>query len=212
MPYNTVHTFNPIRAALYGWKPEDFKAWVTMKAIQFRSDSIHNEYQFSKRYGGISCSATMMDGVKGFRFKMIGYSHPEYWDSVRLWVTDELEDAIFADALKMAGFDRGMDYPDLLLNMFDGIAYGPNALKYDLLAVSFSFISKRTIWRPDKTKVFCTEAVYILLLIAFPDILCFGEPRGSFKTTLLADQLTPSMGDMIVRDYARRQTPARADN
>lgn len=208
MPWITVHTHNPIRAALYGEKPDGFKALAVQKVIGLRSYHDHTEKQLSERYGGISCSATMMDGCKCFRFKMIGYSHPEFWDSVRLWVTDEQEDAMFAEACRMADL-RGRKWLDGAIKYkgkIDNLRYyGPNALKYDLMAVSFSFISKRTWWRPSKTKVFCTESVFILLLIAFPDILTFNDfvgKGGDYE--LKPDQLTPSLGDMIVRDYARK--------
>ena len=203
MAYIEVKSYDPIMAALYGKKPSK-----TDRLIGWRSDLSHTELRFSERYGRISFSATMADKCRCARFKMIGYSHPERWRTVRFWVTDEQEDAMFAKACKMAD----CKWLETAVVIEDVCYYGPNALKYDLLAVSFSFISKRTIWRPDKTKVFCTEAVFILLLIPFPDILSFKWPlaaenptvRITVERTLKSDQLTPSLGDKVARNYARK--------
>ncbi len=182
--------------------------------IGWRSYLKHTEIEFPDIYGNISFSATMADGCKCARFKMIDYTkHPKRWKTILIPVTREQCYFIFTEACKMAdcqdigwSYAEGVFYADQKAIKTDDILYGPNALKYDLLAVSFSFISKRTIWRPDKTKVFCTESVFILLQIAFPDILTFSynEDPDIYWAKLKPDQLTPSLGDMIVRDFARK--------
>lgn len=209
-----------------------YKSTVSDWFIGWRSYLKHTEIEFPEIYGCISFSATNADGCKCARFKMIDYTrHPKRWKTVLIPVTREQCDLMFAEACRMADLiphkaaasfgseSLGWYIPVSRISPYNTY-YGPNALKYDLLAVSFSFISKRTIWRPDKNKVFCTESVFILLLIAFPDILSFPQQadkkgwvhsvkngKGQYSTVriLKPDQLTPSLGDKIARNYAERK-------
>ena len=214
------HSYSPTLAQLHGKKP----TWID-RMIGMRSDLAHTEIQFSDRYGGISFSATMADGCKCARFKMIGYSHPERWLTTELSVSDEQEDAVFKKCCEMAG----MHCPTMKVEAEVGAAlgelfFGPNALKYDLAQVSFGFISKLRIKKGDKRKVFCTKACFIALMEAWPCLLEFHKDQGDMnfiagftlddyenkvrKTPdkkLDPDDLTPSLGDMIIRDFARRQ-------
>ena len=214
------HSYSPTLAKLHGKKP----TWID-RMIGMRSDLAHTEIQFSDRYGGISFSATMADDCKCARFKMISYSHPERWLTTELSVSDEQEDAVFKKCCEMAG----MHCPTMKVEAEVGAAlgelfFGPNALKYDLAQVSFGFISKLRIKKGDKRKVFCTESCFIALMEAWPELLQFGisdsvTVSAEFNTEfgvmgtvfsnylkkLDPDDLTPSLGDMIIRDFARRQ-------
>ena len=205
-------SYNPTLARLYGKKPSR-----TDRLIQHRSELTHTEIQFSDRYGGISFSATMADDCKCARFKMIAYSHPERWCTTELEMTDEQEDAVFEKCCEMADIDREC-LEVWLLGCDDSMPadgylhYGDDALKYDLNAVRFSFITKLNLWRGHEKKVFCTESCFIALMEVWPELLCIydrerdlggGEWDREFKY-LQPDQLTPSLGDMIIRDFARR--------
>jgi len=212
MSYITIHSYNPIMAALYGKKKSK-----TDRLINLRSELTHTEIQFSERYGGISFSATLKDGCKCARFKMIGYSHPERWCSVKLWVTVEQESNMFTKACKMADM-MGMinwTYDDIFSSslwkndlQLSGFCYrGPNPFKYDTSRVVLSFISKRRIIPGRKNYVWCTEAVFIVLLVAFPEILTFShtEYPDIHWNKLNPDDLHPSLGNMIVQNFTRVQ-------
>jgi len=205
------HSYNPTLARLYGKKPSR-----TDRLIQHRSELTHTEIQFSDRYGGISFSATMADDCKCARFKMIAYSHPERWCTTELEMTDEQEDAVFKKCCEMADIKSKLcwDAKGFIEDAAKtGYCFkGPNALKYDLNAVRFSFITKWNLWRGHENRVFCTESCFIALMEVWPELLCIydrerdlggGEWDREFKY-LQPDQLTPSLGDMIIRDFARR--------
>ena len=214
------HSYSPPLAALHGKKP----SW-TDRFIGLRSELSHTELQFSERYGNVSFSATLADGCKCARFKMIGYSHPERWLTAVLEVTDEQEDAIFEKCCEMAAMrpevakafcldpEKGWWDGDCctLYPHTKGLYYGPKALKYDTPQVVFGFISKLRIKKGDKRKVFCTESCFIALMEVWPELLRFKGELKSFDgevchptKKLNPDELTPSMGDMIIRNAARR--------
>jgi hypothetical protein len=216
------HSYSPTLAQLHGKKlswTKDFRSKLTEEAIQLRSELTHSELQFSDRYGGISFSATMADDCKCARFKMIGYSHPERWLSTELEMTDTQEDLVFAKCCEMADIGKMVNYRTplknvLFMDMGKGCYHGPNALPYDLTAVSVSFITKWNIWHGSAKKVFCTEACFVALMEAWPEMLDFEVLRSTGKgdevelldiKRLNPDQLHPSLGDMIIRDFVRRQ-------
>jgi hypothetical protein len=143
------------------------------RLIGLRSSETHSEFQFSARYGGVSASATMADDCHCFRFKNIDYTkHLRRWKAVYVYLTDEQEDAVMLEACKMAGLPpllicAEQSFSDMEPNQ---MFYREGALKYDLLGVSFSFVSpKWRIWRPHDKWVWCSEAVAILLRVADPD-------------------------------------------
>jgi hypothetical protein len=148
-----------------------YKLTWTDRAIMLRSDLTHTEILFSERYGGISFSATMADGCKCARFKMISYSHPLRWLTVDIACTDEQEDMIFDECCRMA--DLSKEWCDIHINNFTDtvdlgeIVCGPNALKYDLLGL-LSFCTRWTIIRPHEKWVWCTEACFRALGGVFP--------------------------------------------
>ena len=192
-------TRNPKMAALYGKKPD-----AVDKMIMLRSELTHTELQFSERYGNISFSATRQDGCKCARFKMIGYTHPERWQAVEFDVTEEQEDVIFRKCCEMADVNGTM--AELMVDMprYSTCYCGPDALKYDTPAVLFSFITKWEIWRGHRSRVFCTEACFIALLEAFPDLLEIGESDVVTTTICYADG---RCGDISSRNYITKLEP-----
>ena len=183
-----LRTFNCKRAMLFGYRPS-----LADRLIMLRSHCTHTEIQFSKRCGNISFSATTADGCKCARFKMIAYSHPERWETVLIPVNLLKEARVLHKASQMAGVEKkSLDKIKTSLEIH-GTCHGPGALEYDLPAVALSFISRAKIWKPHKKKVFCTEAVFMLLDEVFPELL------GSVN--LQPDELTPALGDMVARDY-----------
>jgi hypothetical protein len=194
MEYIEYKSYCPYLAGLHGKKPSK-----TDRLIMLRSGLVHTEIKFPPRHGGISASATKRDDCDCFRFKMIGYSHPERWLTVRIPCTEAQVDAIFAKCCEMADmpcFDYSLgDFTALLKS--GQCAYGPNALKYDLIGL-LSFTSKLRLIRPHTTKVWCTEACFIALLEAFPSLLQF-----DLWHELQPHDLHPSHGDMIIRNYVR---------
>jgi hypothetical protein len=173
--YITIYTRNAKRMKLYG----DKLTWVE-KFINVRSNGLHMELRFSDRYGGISASSTLQDGVNGFRFKMIGYSHGYRWDKIRIPVTAEQEKQIFIKACEMA------DVPYLYFNTHlktetnqnisenfyqNGCYYGNYHIKYDRRGVMYSFITGWRLWKPSNKKNWCNESVALLLMEVWADLL-----------------------------------------
>lgn len=163
--YIEVYTRNAKMMKLYG----DKLTWVE-KFINVRSNGLHMEIRFSDRYGGISASSTMQDGVNGFRFKMIGYSHGYRWDVIRIPVTAEQEARIWAKACEMADSTPEVN-EGRIANQAMYLWYGPNHIKYDRRGVMYSFITKRRWWKPSKTKNWCNESVALCLMEVWPDLL-----------------------------------------
>jgi hypothetical protein len=220
--YLKYRSYCPELAQLHGKKPSK-----TDRLIGLRSDLTHTEIQFTDRYGNISFSATMADDCRCARFKMIGYSHPERWLTVLVPVTAEQEALIFAKACEMADVDILEDLftKEISYEVDSGgvCFYGNNALKYDLQGVSLSFISKWRVWRPHDKWVWCTEACFIAMMAGFLDILEFGTSEyvtmsctsveggdwamdkvDNYLNALKPDDLHPSRGDMIIRNYVRK--------
>ena len=177
------------------------------KAIGLRSPETHTEFKYSMRYAGVSSSATMADKCRCFRFKNIDYDkHPARWKIDVIHLTDEQEDRIMVVALQMAGLlDREFDFDHrrhsvisilydhiqaFKVNSYGTIWYGKDALKYDLIGVSISFISTRRIWRPHTKWVWCSESAVMLIQVAYSD---FNGP---------ADEQTPSSARKSWRKYS----------
>jgi hypothetical protein len=162
-----IMSFNPHTDPTYKKTKSD-------RLINLRSVLTHSEFRFSMRYGGISVSATMADDCRCFRFKMIDYDkHPKRWVASIVTLTYEEEDAIFMEALKMAGYEPWYA-PHMKMNIkyscTGQIFYNKGALKYDLAGVSFSFIiPKWRLWRPHEEWVWCSESVTMLLQVVFKD-------------------------------------------
>ena len=162
--YILIHSLNARRAAQFGYKLS-VSDWMILRRSWMHT---HNERQYSERYNNISFSATLKGGSKGCRFKDIKYSHPERWDTIKIPLTYTEEDKLYIADLKLIG------------------------LKYDLFAVSFGFITKYKIIKPNPNKRWCTRAVFEPLSEIRPDFPCDLEI------------LTPSWGDMMARDYVKR--------
>lgn len=153
--------------------------------IQRRSDLTHSEFQFSERYNYISVSATMRDDCSCFRFKMIIYDkHPDRWLMDPVELTDEQEDQIMLQALKMAGLiDKICSYKpcyNKTLKKFFNIFYYARindifyregkALKYDKVGVVLcNVVVSMRIIRGHAVWVWCSEGVTILLQVAYPE-------------------------------------------
>lgn len=205
--YMKLKTYSPNMAALHG-KPKT----KVDKIIQLRSADVHNEIQFTDRYGEISFSATMADDCKCARFKKIAYSHEERWKTVLIPVTAEQEALMFKEACVLADVNNDfLDRRKIMRSCIskDELFYGPDAVKYDLAGVSFGFISHRKIWKPSATKMWCSETCFIVLLKVFPDILTFKIFRPitgweDLDTTIIKlepHDLQPTQGDEIARNY-----------
>ena len=132
----------------------------TDRLIRLRSYYTHAEDQFSERYGGISFSATMMDGCGGCRMKPIDFTkHPKRWKTVIIPMTDEEEDRAWKKACGMAGIPIWMlqgGYKEYYRHNGDCF-YNTTAIKYDIVGM-ICHISKRNIWRPTPGKIWCSRA------------------------------------------------------
>lgn len=155
-----------------------YKKTFTDWLIQIKSQLTHSEQQYSHRYGGISCSTTLADEGKCWRFKDIdGYQrHPLRWKKVIIPCTDKQEDIMWRYDLKMAGYvDDFMENMGILrgrsLESIAGcVSYGLNALKYDKWGVIFCNISHRRIIGSSDKLAWCTESRIMTLLKAFPNL------------------------------------------
>lgn len=134
-----IKSYNLVRAAIFGKKPTFVQWLIARRSIPH----IHDEFRFSARYDNISFSATMMDDAKCARFKQIGYSHPERWDTVIVPMTDYEEDLAWAETKKLEG------------------------TPYDLIG-QLSHISKLKIWKPSKKKIWCSKTVGRLVYASKP--------------------------------------------
>ena len=158
-----------------------YKKTYVDRLIQIKSQLTHSTKQYSPRYGGISCSATMAEGLNCVRFKMNDYTkHPKRWKKVIIPCTDEQEDLMFAFDCRMANvkckgsisspriwLNDAMDYKGII----DSYTYcGPKAIKYDKIGVVLCNISHRRIIKSWKNRVWCTEQCIMTLLQAFPDL------------------------------------------
>lgn len=154
------------------------------KSLKDVDDLVHTEIMFSERYGSISFSATLEDGCKCARFKLIKYSHPERWTTEEVPMTDEQEDAAFAKACRLADVYR-MEMADVTMSikqamdipwLAQGFAhyeikcfYGPHAVKYDTLGVILCNLSRRRILPSNPKRYWCTEIVTAVIQKAYPD-------------------------------------------
>jgi hypothetical protein len=122
--------------------------------------AVHTEIQNSDTYGGLSASATTVDGCACFRLKKIPYDvHPERWDTVEIEVTEEQERAMFGKACEMADVDIALtSVRDGWISPNDSF-HGPKAIKYDKAGVFLSNIHPARIWGGSSSKVWCTESV-----------------------------------------------------
>jgi hypothetical protein len=112
--------------------------WVE-KLIMLRSKPhVHTELQDLTT--DLSCSATMQDGAKCFRRKLIFYTHLERWTTHIIYITEEQRKLMLCKAKAM-----------LLLKV-----------PYDLIGL-LSFGTPLEIIKPSDKGVWCTEAVAILL-------------------------------------------------
>ncbi len=205
LPARTM-SFNCVRAMKFGYKPSKIE-----RLIMLRSDCTHMEFQFSTRYGGISFSSTLRDGVKGCRFKMIIYSHPEYWDAVYVPVTTEQERNMFIEATELAdaryfrkyGFGEALEVYYNEHAAVNGCIYGPNHVKYDLSGAAFSYWTKFKIWKPHKTKMVCNRAVAEVVLAGEPKAMDTLYYLGDTSLPKRADHasMTPSETDAMFRNF-----------
>ena len=175
-----------------------------------RTNGLHSEVQFSDRYGSISFSSTLSDGCNGCRFKMIGYSHPYRWSTLKIPVTAEQEYRLFAKACEMADVSKvhpgetkgigGSQVDELMTRLYIGavkpneVIFGPNHIKYDKWGARLAFITKWEIFKMHRVKMICSEACANVLLEVWPDMLLIKGPNiDSIDWPLELDsaQLTP---------------------
>ncbi len=168
------HFFNYDKAWAAGWRPDDYKQWLLYWTIRRRSKPhIHTEWKFSQRYDGVSNSATLQDGSKCNRFKFISFTHPEYWDTLIVPLTDFEEDKAWKKACSMS--DMALDwfihwannsrYRKLFTN--DSI-YGANPVPYDTVG-QVCHVSSLNLWKPDPDKTWCSKSNAELLIAAKGD-------------------------------------------
>ena len=162
-----LRTFDPAGDPTY---KISFADWF----IRWKSDKTHSEFQLSSRYGGISVSCTMKDGCKCVRFKWIDYTkHPLRWLSQIIPLTDEQEDAIFAEACKLAdiSINSAKTYCRLCQRGLCTVKYyhGLNARKYDLIGVVLCNITSWRIIRSNDKWYWCSELVCHLIQVAYTD-------------------------------------------
>lgn len=181
MPIVKLRTFNyqraklhglkvPLRTALMYWGIErrsrvkitnDHAAYFPLDIWGYDYyKAVHTERQFSETFGNLSFSSTTADGADGCRFKLIEYSHPEYWDTVEREVTRDQELSMFLKACKMADV-QVREITELVewdVIRPDAIVQGPNHTRYDHY-MPIAFINQRVIWKVSETKRHCTRAV-----------------------------------------------------
>jgi hypothetical protein len=203
--YIEIKTVNAKMKRMYG----DKLTW-TEKGIERRSNGLHVELRFSTRYGRISFSCTLADGVGGCRFKMIGYSHPYRWSTIRIAVTEEQEARLFAKACEMADISISKaDFwaltPPAVVDLANetGVLYGPNHIKYDKWGATFSFISKHRIWRMHPANMICNEAVANVMLVDWPGLL----DVNNGKTGKIVDPatITPDQFHYLAEYYFNKE-------
>ena len=120
-----------------------YKLTATDHITLVKSDPlVHVEWQFSARHNHKSFSATMAGDDNGCRFADIGYSHPLWWTTLILPMTDVQEDRAWAKAHELDGKD------------------------YDLIGLA-SFSTKWDIIKPDPDKYWCSEAVAELIKVGY---------------------------------------------
>jgi hypothetical protein len=111
--------------------------------VLVKSDPMtHCTFQFSGRYNNISFQATVDTGVNGCQFKQIEYSHPEYWNTLVVPLTDEQEDR---------AYQRATDI---------------NGCEYDLLGAIEASTENKPIIPRDPNKFWCSKAIADLLKAA----------------------------------------------
>ncbi len=145
-----IESFNVVRAEIFGYKPTFIQNIIKLRS----SPHVHTELKFSGRYKNISFSATLQDDFKGARFKDIGYSHErEYWDPVKVPMTDEEEDIAYLRAQVLEG------------------------KPYDLWG-QLSHLTKYKIWKSNPKKTWCSKAVAECIYAGRPDFGLFIENLG----------------------------------
>ena len=184
----------------YTFTPDNdptYKKTVVDRLIQIKSRDTHSTLQYSHRYGGISCSATMADGCNGVRFRMNDYTkHPLRWKKVIIPCTDEQEDLMFAEDCRQTDFyfnkvtSLEILGPPLNQEQEGRCYFGPNALKYDKIGVVICNISHRRIIKSWESRVWCTESRIMTLLKAYPDL-----------TDKHPDEYRPDNGHELVKNY-----------
>jgi hypothetical protein len=208
--YIEIKTVNAKMKRMY----DDEFTW-TQKGIEKRSNGLHVELRFSDRYGRISWSCTLADGVGGCRFKMIGYSHGYRWSTVRIAVTAEQEARLFAKACEMADISSsrksevewldGTERDELASRLYmeqvkpSEVVYGPDHIKYDRWGASFSFISKLRIWRMHPDDQICNESCANVLLTEWPGLLDVNN--GKTGKIINPETITPDAFEYLVRHY-----------
>lgn len=170
MKYIELVTWNRKMMLMYGDKLTGIQ-----KAIGRRSNGLHTEINFVDRRQFFSC--TCADGVCGCRFKPIKRTHPYRQSIVRIYVTDEQEERLWAKACELADWNPEVKIPTLVpLPPDTGCWHGPNHVKYDKWGASFAFILKAEIWAMDRVKMICNEACAEVLLVVWPRLLhCLDE-------------------------------------
>ena len=167
--------------------------------ITLRSRGTHSEFQFSERYNGISFSATLADKARCCRMKNIQYLHGDkYWDCDVITLTDAEEDLLFVEACKMS--DVGVDEAKTFAfsKNISEIFCGDKAIQYDTLGVTISHIVRARVWKPDDLKVWCCEAV-ALLIVSIKRYDFIDEPLYMGK----CDETTPDILQHNVQKYCK---------
>jgi len=131
-----------------------------------RSEGVHSEYRFSKRYKQVSFSCTNADGAKCCRFKMIAYSNMVRWDEDVITCTDEQEDISLDVACRLADVSLSQLTGWLETAKPGDLLYGADAVKYDLTGTALSYISHLDIYPSHPIKKRCCEAVANIMIPA----------------------------------------------
>jgi hypothetical protein len=183
-----LKSFNAIRAKMFGKE----LTGVDKVTLTRSSPQNHSEGKFSARYQNISFSATMQDHCNCARFKMIDYSHPEYWETVVIPMTDAEEDSAWSEACSLS--DMPIDWLSTYATDVVGIYYGQNAIPYDLIGV-LSRATALNIIKPDPNKIWCSEAVNMTFVAAKS---CW---KAFLETIKQPIELFPHELDMLARYY-----------
>lgn len=207
--YMILHTWNSYLIKLHGEKLKGVQWFINIK-----SKGLHTAIQFSDRHGGISTTATMMGGFNCDQFIDSKYTHPYRQSRVYIPCTDYQEDLVFRKSCEMANvpstdlWSHLVQEPNQIISEgytswvsnYSRCYFGPNAIPYDTLGVSLSFISRCKIWNPSPKKNWCNESCAIKLLAAWPDLLTVLKGTDREKTYKPHD-LNPIQFESLVRNY-----------
>ena len=189
-----LKSYNAKRAKIFGKRLTNVQKLISIRSFP----ETHSEFKFSDRYKKVSFSATLEDGCKCARFKLIEYSHErERWDTTKIPMNDLEEDNAWLRACITANLPIDWLYPEPLTGRRS--YYGFNAIPYDLIG-QLCHATKLKIWKPSKNKTWCSKAVSKVICEGRKDFLVLLE-RFKLMEELRPDQLAMMARYFFIPNY-----------